>query len=94
MRHLLLALTVAFLAPCAVAQQAPTQANPTGSSPTHEPSSSMQEPSTDGTGNYSNGSGDDKWSLKTCLAKQRKENPQLSEADMKRTCAKLKPKTD
>jgi hypothetical protein len=92
MKRLLLAFTIALLSPWAVAQTSPTGTDPTSSPPTREPSSSMKDPSTDGTANYSNGSDDDKAQMKACLAKQRQANPQLSQAEMKRKCAKLKPK--
>jgi hypothetical protein len=82
-------VTVAIVLACTA--QAQTTNPP--DTPTHSqsPSSSMNNPSTTGTANYSNGSGDDKWQLKSCLAKQKAANPQLSKGQMKENCAKLKP---
>jgi hypothetical protein len=82
-------VTVAALLACAVQAQTTNPPNPP--TPSQSPSSSMNNSSTTGTANYSNGSGDDKWQLKSCLAKQKAANPQLSKEQMKENCAKLKP---
>lgn len=92
MKRLLILSALICLSPLGIAQTSPQQSDPARNPPGTGPSSSMKDPSTSGTGNYSNGSDDDKWQMKTCLAKQQKANPQLSEAEMKRNCAKLKPK--
>ena len=94
MKHLLLGSTLALLSSLALAQTAPSQPDPARTAPATEPGSSMRDSSTDGTANYSNGSDDDKWQMKSCLAKQRQANPQLSEAELKRNCSKLKPKAE
>ncbi|MBV8877275.1 MAG: hypothetical protein JO158_06160 [Gammaproteobacteria bacterium] len=93
MKRLLLALTLALSCPWAVAQTTSSQPDPARSPSATEPDSSMRNPSTDGTANYSNGSDDDKQQMKACLAKQQQANPQLSPAEMKRNCARLKPKS-
>jgi hypothetical protein len=93
MKRLLLALTFALSCPWAVAQTAPSPIDPARSPSATEPNSSMRNPSTDGSANYSNGSDDDKQQMKACLAKQHQANPQLSAAEMKRNCERLKPKS-
>jgi len=71
---------------------ASAQTSPTSpSSPGSQPSSSMQNPSTTGTANYSNGAADSHWQMKSCLAKQKADNPNLSSAEMKRNCEKQRP---
>lgn len=61
------------------------------SAPGSQPSSSMQNRATTGTANYSNASGDTHWQMKSCLAKQKADNPSLTSAEMKRNCEKQKP---
>jgi hypothetical protein len=82
-------VTVALVLACTVQAQTSNPSNPPPQN--QSPSSSMNNSSTTGTANYSNGSGDDKWQLKSCLAKQKAANPQLSKEQMKANCAKLKP---
>ncbi len=92
MKRVLLALTLASLTSWGFAQSPPNRTDPGRTPPATEPSSSMQDPSTDGTANYSNGSDDEKLQMKACLAKQHQANPQSSPDEMRRKCAKLKPK--
>lgn len=83
----LLSLASLMLVSVAAAQTSPSAP----SSPGSQPSSSMQNPSTTGTANYSNGTGDSHWQMKSCLAKQKADNPNLTDAEMKRNCEKQKP---
>ncbi len=84
-----LLLVASLLSSVAAAQTSPAAP----SSPGSQPSSSMQNPSTTGTANYSNGTGDSHWQMKSCLAKQKADNPNLSESEMKRNCEKQRPTT-
>jgi hypothetical protein len=85
----ILAPLLALTSVLAVAQTPPSSTSPPSNK---EPSSSMRDPSTTGTANYSEGSGDNKSQMKACLAKAKADHPQMSPADMKRMCEKLKPK--
>jgi hypothetical protein len=95
MKSIALSVAIAVLAGATAWAQTPPDSTPPqnsySASPSTSPSSSMRNPSTTGTANYSNGSGDDKWQMKSCLAKQKADNPNISKEDMKRNCAKLKP---
>ena len=85
-------IVLAFMSTLAIAQSPPSTTAPPDQSPNREPSSSMHDPSTDGTANYSNGSGDDNRQMKACVAKANAANPQMSQDDIQRKCAKLQPK--
>jgi hypothetical protein len=94
MNRTVLALATALMIGSIASAQTPptpTDAPSNAASPTRSPSSSMNNSSTTGTANYSNGSGDDKWQMKSCLEKQKTDNPNITKAEMKRNCAKLKP---
>lgn len=88
----LVALIAVLASTLALAQSPPSGTGPPAPSSDRDAGSSMQNPSTDGTAHYSEGSGDIKWQMKDCLAQVKAENPQMSRQEMKRTCAKLKPK--
>ena len=92
MKRLLPALIVTLLSPLVLAQTSPSQTSPAQTPTPGAPSSSMREPSTDGTANYSNGSDDDKSQMKACITKQKQANPQLSQDEIRRQCEKFKPK--
>ena len=66
-----------------------TGSQPSASNPNAPPSSSMNSPSTTGTANYSNGSGDRNWQMKGCVAQQKTNNPQATDAQIRATCQKL-----
>lgn len=85
----LVPLASLMLISVAAAQTSPSTPSSSGS----QPSSSMQNPSTTGTANYSNGTADSHWQMKSCLAKQKADNPNLTAAEMKRNCEKQKPNT-
>lgn len=87
-----LPFVVAFMSTLAMAQSPPPATTPPDQSTGREPNSSMHDPSTDGTANYSNGSGDDNRQMKACIAKVKAANPQMSQDDIQRRCAKLQPK--
>ena len=87
-----LPFVVAIMSTVAIAQSPPSTTLPPDPSSGQEPSSSMHNPSTDGTANYSNGSGDDNRQMKACIAKAKAANPQISQNDIQRKCAKLQPK--
>jgi hypothetical protein len=90
MRKHLLPIALATLAVSALAgaQTQPNSQSPPSSS-SSAPPTSMQAPSaTTGPSSYSTGSSDSKAQWKDCMAKQKASNPQTSEADMKRACAK------
>jgi hypothetical protein len=87
----IVSLVLALASTIALAQSPPSSTSPPPSSD-REPSSSLRNPSTDGTANYSEGSGDDKLQMKSCLAKVKADNPQMSQEQIQRRCEKLKPK--
>src|SRR4029077_697839 len=88
MKRILFPAFALMLTALANAQTPPNNTDPPTSSPSAALQSSMQNPSTTGTGNYSNESGDDKWQMKDCIAQQKKTNPNLTAAQMKANCQK------
>ena len=91
MRRIIFSSFALTLTVLANAQTPPTTTDPASSSPNAPPRSSMQNPSTTGTGNYSNESGDNKWQMKDCIAQQKKANPNLTAAQVKASCQKQRP---
>lgn len=91
MKRILLPTCALMLSALANAQAPPNATDPPSSSPSAPPQSSMQHPSSPGTGNYSNESGDNKWQMKDCIANQKKANPNLTSAQIKAACEKQRP---
>jgi hypothetical protein len=59
--------------------QTSTPSNPSNNS-------GMESSRSSSTGNYTNGSSDNRWQMKDCLAKQKASNPQLTKDQMKQNC--------
>lgn len=91
MKRILLPALALMLTGLANAQTPPNTADPPSSSPSAPPESSMQHPSSSGTGNYSNESGDNKWQMKDCIARQQKAHPDLTASQVKARCQKQRP---